>query len=89
MPIMLISFKKDPSGGVMFHGFLAPNESAAQKKEEAHAGICPSFGPALDKGETIEEVIEVDTIPEFDPESIEDWLDDLLDLEVDEEEEEE
>jgi hypothetical protein len=89
MPVVLFSFKKTPDGGVMFHGFFAPNERAAEKKEQGHAVICPQFGPALKAGETIEQLIDVDEIPEFDEESIGAWLDEQFGLEDEDEEEEE
>ena len=91
MPTVLLSFKKNASGRVMFHGFTAPGDAAAEKDLEAHASVCPQFGPAHRNGETIERVIEVESLPEFDEESIDEWIDDMfgIDDEEDEEEEEE
>jgi hypothetical protein len=85
LPILLISFKKVPgSGGLILHGFLAANEAAAEKMQQAHAAICPQYGPALDQGNTIDSSIEVDEIPEFDGDAIDRWLDDMFSLEDEE-----
>jgi hypothetical protein len=89
MPTVLLSFKKTASGRVMFHGFTAPGDAGAEKDLEGHAAICPQFGPAHRNGETIDRVIEVDELPEFDEESIDDWIDEMFGLESDEEDEEE
>lgn len=86
MPTMLLSFKKNSNGRIMFHGFTAPGERDAEKDLEGHAGICPQFGPAHRNGETIDVAVDVDELPEFDEESIQEWLDELLGLEGDEEE---
>lgn len=73
----------------MFHGFLAPNDARAERSLNAHAAICPQFGPAHLEGETIDRTIEVESIPEFDEESIDDWIDDMFGLEDEEDDEEE
>jgi len=86
MPVVLFSFKKTPDGRIMFHGFFAPNEITAEKMEHGHAMICPQFGPALKAGDTIEQVIEVDEIPEFDELSIGEWLDEMFGLEDEDDE---
>jgi hypothetical protein len=85
MPTVLLSFKKTASGRVMFHGFTAPSDAGAEKDLEGHAAICPQFGPAHRNGETIDRVIEVDYLPEFDEESIDDWIDEMFGLDEDEE----
>ncbi len=89
MPVTLFSFKKNTDGTIMFHGFLAPSDKVAEKMEKAHAAICPHFGPALAKGETIEQLVDVDTLPEFDEDSIGEWLDEMFGLEDEEEDAEE
>lgn len=90
MPVVLYSFRKTVDG-IMFHGFMAPNSKIAEKMERAHAAICPQFGPALEKEETIEVEFEADELPEFDEESLEEFLeiddDDDAGDEVEEEEE--
>jgi len=87
MPIILLSFKKTTSGRIMFHGFLAPNERDAEKELEGHAAICPQFGPAHRAGQTIDQAIEIDELPEFDEDSIAEFCDDLFGLEGEDEEE--
>jgi hypothetical protein len=82
MPTVLYSFRKTPDG-IMFHGFMAANPAKAEKMENAHAAICPQFGPALAAEQTIEIEVDVDDLPEFDEASLEDFL------ELDDEEEEE
>lgn len=86
MPMMLLSFKKNSNGRIMFHGFLAPGERDAEKDLEGHAGVCPQFGPAHRNGETIDQAIEIDELPEFDEESIAEFCDDLFGLEDEDEE---
>src|SRR5882724_7762970 len=75
MPTLLLSFKKISDSEILIHGTLAPNAGRAAKMMEDHAGICPKFGPARKAGETIEEEIDVDAIPEFDADAIGEWLD--------------
>ena len=92
MPTLLLSFKRNSDSHILIHGTLAPNEKDAEKDLEEHAGICPKFGPAYRAEETIEHVIQVDEIPEFDEEAIAEWVDDLLgsdEDELDEDEEDE
>jgi len=87
MPVLLLSFKKNSNGHIMFHGFLAPNEREAGKDLEAHASVCPQFGPAHREGKTIEQAIDIDSLPEFDEESIGEFCDDLFGLEDEADEE--
>lgn len=86
MPTVLFSFKKTSDGGIMFHGFLAPNDKAADKMLKGHANVCPQFGPAVRDGLTLDHYIEVEELPEWDAEEIEEWLDELCGVEDDEEE---
>ena len=86
MPIIRYSFKRT-NGHIIGHLFMAANEGAVDADQDAHARICPSYGPALEKDETIDIDVEVDTLPEFDEESLEEFLD--LDPDEDEEGEEE
>lgn len=85
MAIVLYSFKKTSSGLIMFHGFMAPNAARAEKELQGHAGVCPQFGPAHREGQTIDIEVEVDDLPEFDEQSIEEFLE----LDGDDEEEDE
>lgn len=86
MPTLLLSFKRNSDSEILIHGMLAPNAGRSEKMMEQHANVCPKFGPAVRAGETIEQEIEVDTIPDFDEVSIGEWLDELLGLEEDEDE---
>ena len=88
MPTLLLSFKRNSDSSLLLHGTLTPNERQSEKEMEQHAGVCPKFGPARRAGDTIEVLVEVDTIPEFTQEEIEDWVDDLFDMGDDEDEEE-
>lgn len=74
MPIIKYSFR-ETADGIMFHGFMAPNAGRAEKMELAHAAICPQFGPALKAEETIEIDLEIDELPTFDEDSLEEFLD--------------
>lgn len=86
MPTLLLSFKRSTDSRLLIHGTLAPNEKVAEREMADHAIVCPKFGPARKNGETIEMVIDVDTIPEFEEAAINDWVDDLLCLDEDDEE---
>jgi hypothetical protein len=88
MPTMMLSFKKISSGWIMFHGFLAPSERDAEKDLDGHASVCPQFGPAHKAGETIDVAVDVDDLPEFSEDSIQQWLDDLLGLDDEDDEDE-
>ena len=83
MPVMLLSFKKTTSGRIMLLGFLAGGERDAEKDLEAYAAACPQFGAAHKAGETFDQAIEVDELPEFDEDSIAEFCDGLFGLEDD------
>jgi hypothetical protein len=87
MPTLLLSFKRVSDSEILIHGMLAPNDRRAARMLEEHAGICPSFGPVFKAGDTIEETVEVNIIPEFDREAIGEWIDTELLGEVEDEEE--
>jgi len=78
MPTLLLSFKRNSDSEILIHGALAPNETRSEKMMEQHASDCPKFGPAFRADETIQVLVDVDEIPDFDQESIEDWLDDIF-----------
>lgn len=84
MPTLLLSFKKLENGHILLHGFLAPSQPAAEADMKAHAEGCPDFGPAFRGGKTIEFDREVDRLPEFDGDDLEEWIDEKLVLELDE-----
>jgi hypothetical protein len=84
MPTALYSFKIDSDGRVRVgHIFFAANDAEAEKLLKAHADACPKFGPAHKAGETIEIGVELDTLPEADEASLEEFL------EIDDDDEEE
>jgi hypothetical protein len=75
LPTVLFSFKRLANGHIMFHGFTAPAKTSAEADLKVHAGGCPDFGPAFRAGDTIEFAREVESLPEFDGDELEDWLD--------------
>jgi hypothetical protein len=74
MPIVLFSFKQLADGAIMFHGFMRPAKARAEADLKAHAGGCPDFGPAFRANQTIEFAREVETLPSFDGDELEEWL---------------
>jgi hypothetical protein len=88
MAMVIFSFKRFPDGGIMFHGFMRPAKHTAEADMKAHAGGCPDFGPAFRAGDTIEFSREVDYLPDFEGDALEEWLDELLAGEGDEAEDE-
>jgi hypothetical protein len=78
MATVLFSFKRLANGRVMFHGFTASSQPAAEADLKAHAEGCPDFGPAFRADQTIEIAREVETLPEFDGDDLEEWLESLL-----------
>jgi hypothetical protein len=90
MPTALYSFKLDKDGKIrVAHVFFGDSEAEAEANLTAHAGICPKFGPAFQNKETVEIPVEIEDLPEGDEEALQEWLDDLLDLEDAEEEDDE
>jgi hypothetical protein len=89
MASALFSFKRDKDKKIsVLHVFFGKDDDDAQKTLEAHAEICPKFGPAYRGKETVEIPVEIDSLPEGDDEELQEWIDDLMDLEEDDEEEE-
>lgn len=68
---------KPGKGGLagVTHVFYGHDEQEAWNALEAHADICPKFGPAYQASETIESVVEIDEIPEFADEPLDDFFD--------------
>ena len=90
MPAAIYSFKIDSDGEIrVLHVFFGKNEAEAEANLKSHADVCPKFGPAYKKKETVEIPVELDTLPEGDEDEIGEWLDDLMGLEPDEEDDEE
>ena len=83
MATVLFSFKKLANGRIMFHGFTGPSQPSAEADLKAHAEGCPDFGPAFRADQTIEIVREVESLPEFDGDDLEEWLEALLGEEED------
>jgi hypothetical protein len=89
MASAIYSFKIDKDQKIrVIHVFLGKDDAEAEANLKAHADACPKFGPAFRNKETVEIPVELDDLPEGDEEALTEWLDDLLDLEPDEEEEE-
>lgn len=85
MATLLLSFKRNADSSLLIHGTLTPNETQSEKEMAAHAGVCPKFGPARRAGETIEVLLDVNAIPEFTQDDIEEWCDDLFGTEDEDE----
>jgi hypothetical protein len=79
MPTAVFSFKRLEDGSVLIHTVVSPAKATADKHLKQHADICPQFGPAFHANATIEFAREVDYIPHFSGDDLEDWLDTLLD----------
>jgi hypothetical protein len=89
MASAIYSFKIDKDQKIrVIHVFLGEDDAEAEANLKAHAEACPKFGPAYRNKETVEIPVELDDLPEGDEEALTEWLDDLLDLEPDDEEEE-
>lgn len=69
MTVALHSYKIDRDGTITVrHTFYAATEDEAEDLMDAHADGCAAYGPALDKGDTIEIFEEVPAAP--DPEEL-------------------
>jgi hypothetical protein len=56
------------------HTFFGETEEEAWEALEGHADICPKFGAAYHGSETIESVVEIDEIPAFDVDALDDFF---------------
>jgi hypothetical protein len=84
MATALYSFKLDKDGKIrVAHVFFGEDDAEAEANLIAHANICPRFGPAFKNKETVEIPVEIDEMPEGDEDALQEWLDDMLDLEDD------
>jgi hypothetical protein len=84
MATALYSFKLDSDGKIrVAHVFFGEDDAEAEANLKAHAEICPKFGPAFRKKETVEIPVEIDALPEGDEDELGEWLDELLGLEAD------
>ncbi len=67
MPYALHVDKLDPAGVIhVRHTFYAETEEECRRLMETHASGCPEFGPAVEKGKTIEEIEEIAELPEWE-----------------------
>ncbi len=94
MPTELNSFIKEPGRGgkiLVRHCFYGETAEEAEKWKRHHLESCEYFRAAEKEGRTIDIPVEVDELPEFDEEALEEFLelDDEDEDEEDEEEEEE
>lgn len=48
------------------HSFYGDSEEECQELRDAHADGCKSLGPALKQDRTIEEIAEIDEMPEWE-----------------------
>lgn len=82
MPKAVISFKIDQDGAQrtvrLAHITFAETQAEADAEMAGHADICPKFGPAFRKGETVEFIREIEELPPADPDELEAWLDAFL-----------
>ena len=53
---------------------MRPAKGRAEADLKMHAGGCPDFGPAFRANETIEFAREVESLPSFDGDELEEWL---------------
>lgn len=87
MASAIYSFKIDSDGEIrVLHVFFGKSEAEAEANLKSHADICPKFGPAYKKKETVEIPVELDSLPEGDEDAIGEWLDEQMGLEPDDEE---
>lgn len=76
MALARYSAKIDSDGRVrVIHIFLGANEGSVDELQEKHADGCKAYGPAVERAETIDIDVDVDTLPEADEESIAEFLD--------------
>jgi hypothetical protein len=76
MPFAIHSSKPGKHGRTgITHTFFGETEEEAWESLEEHADICPKFGAAYHGSETIESAVEIDEIPDFDVDAIDDFFD--------------
>jgi len=75
MASAIYSFKVDPDGEIRIgHIFFGKNDEEAWSNLEAHADVCPKYGPAYQASETIEIETSIDGIPDADVEDLEAFI---------------
>jgi hypothetical protein len=77
MAVALHSFKMDDDGQIRVrHTFYADTEEEADALLEAHAEVCPKFGPAVRGDRTVQVVEEIENLPT--PDTVDDFANDAL-----------
>lgn len=73
MAIALHSFKIDEDGAIRVqHVFYGETLGEAEALLEAHADVCPKFGPAYKADHTMEVSEDIDDLPT--PETVDDFV---------------
>jgi hypothetical protein len=87
MPVELNSFikEKDSDRILVRHSFYGRDEAEAEKFKRHHLASCEYFKAAEAEERTIDVMLDIDELPEFDEEALEEFLE----VEDDEEDEEE
>jgi hypothetical protein len=66
MPVSLTVDKLEDDGTIRVrHIFFGETEEECEKLRDEHGAGCEAFGPALDRNTVIEELEEIDEIPEW------------------------
>jgi hypothetical protein len=88
MATALFSFIFDgKSAPRLGHMTFGDDDVAADAALEAHAEICPKFGPAFRGKKTVQIYVEISELPPADEEALQEWFDDEFNLGEDDEEE--
>src|SRR5690348_6212861 len=87
MSVALHSYKIDADGKIRVrHTFYAATETEAELLKSQHAGGCKSFGPAVEEGLTIDELVEDVAPPTQADAELGGFDGDISDLDEDDEE---
>ena len=96
MPIELNSFIKEKTSDriLVRHSFYGRNAAEAEKFKQHHLASCEYYRAAEKEGRTLDVSVEIDDLPEFDEQALEEFLDidedeDLEDDDTGDEEEDE
>lgn len=93
MPVELNSFIKEKGSDriLVRHSFYGKDEAEAEKFKQHHLSSCDYFRAAEAEGRTIDIMLDIDDLPEFDERALEEFLevdgDEDDELEDDEEDE--
>lgn len=77
MPIELNSFIKEKTSDriLVRHSFYGRNAEEAEKFKQHHLASCEYYRAAEKEGRTIDVAVEIDDLPEFDEQALEEFLD--------------